>query len=279
MFRVLFGMLITLFLISGPAYAGFEWIAPAEQERAAPQPIISHEMTIEDPVVYPAPPVMMEPVQNEPMAIMPPQNDFSYEVQNAVPQQVKNLSDKPKSGLYINPYPLRNQDMNDPITDSSLTDVALVEQGGNLRPVQLGNNMTTGVKAYQGKRSIQRSVNIPTPPTPASSGLTPIPGGEPAPLYEIEKAYYAPSSTISDTPVQYAHAIGFGRDLPLALALSQVIPEGFTHSFAEDVDPGVAVSWEGGEPWNVVLNNMLRPQNMTAIIQGTNITIQPMQKL
>jgi len=102
-------------------------------------------------------------------------------------------------------------------------------------------------------------------------------GGEPAPLHAMP----VPRAPVKAVPPaqKFADAVGFGRDLPLALALSQIVPAEFTHSYAKDIDAGVMVSWEGGKAWDQVLNDMLRPQNLTAVIQGQQVIIQPMAQL
>jgi hypothetical protein len=74
----------------------------------------------------------------------------------------------------------------------------------------------------------------------------------------------------------YGTVVGFGSDLPLPLALNQVVPAGYAYSFGEGVNPGVRVSWDGGQPWNVVLNAMLAPQNLEAVISGNAVMIKSM---
>lgn len=256
---------VTILFLPFSAQAGFEWLPNTQAtdiERAYEEP-----SQLPDVMAVPAAPVSQMPVQ-----------------QNR--QQIKNLSgdnmQRPvsKTGLHIDPYPLRSSDSAYVNVDPSATEQALVEQGGSaLTPVQLGAGLTTGVKPYHGQPRIQTQANIPVPPRPSkTAGLTPIPGGEPAPLANIEDMYRGTTS-IDAMPQQFSNAVGFGKDLPMALALSQVIPEGYIHSFASDVDAGSTVSWEGGKPWDVVLNDMLRPKNLTAVIRGKQVTIQPMAKL
>jgi hypothetical protein len=88
----------------------------------------------------------------------------------------------------------------------------------------------------------------------------------------------APSSVIcNEAPAPqnaFPEAIGFGRDLPLALALSQVVPPDYSYNFASNVDTGAQVSWQGGRPWNQVLNDMLATSGLRANIQGKQVTIE-----
>ncbi len=65
---------------------------------------------------------------------------------------------------------------------------------------------------------------------------------------------------------QYAEAVGFGKELPLALAVSQIVPPDYAFSFSNSVNPGDLVSWEGGKAWNAVLNDTLGAVGASASI-------------
>ncbi len=77
---------------------------------------------------------------------------------------------------------------------------------------------------------------------------------------------------------------GFGSDVPLVIALQQVVPAGYQYSFASGVNPGVSVSWQGGKSWQSVLADMLAAQGLGYRIQNSAVIIgnyaspeQPMQ--
>lgn len=251
-------------LFSSPVFAGFEWVPPMSNPIVVPQ-VESH---VENNAIgndmeagFPAPAVLSEPLldnllSHEPVSIL---------TKNAA----KNLSGKK---LVIDPYPLQNNVVA-PVSQVSMIEAykAMSEESGNLHPVRLGNGMTTGAKktlSFVPKIANTTSTAYRTALTPTGTGITPMRGNALAPL---------PSVAIPSK--KYAEAVGFGRDLPLALALSQVIPAEFIHSFAKNVDAGVTVSWEGGRPWNQILDDMLSPKNLTAVIQGNQVIIQSMVKL
>jgi len=77
-----------------------------------------------------------------------------------------------------------------------------------------------------------------------------------------------------DDGVTYAEAQGFGKDIPLALVLRQIVPPEFSYSFDKDVEPGVLVSWDGGRPWNVVLRDALRPLGLQSDITNKMVLIR-----
>ena len=138
-----------------------------------------------------------------------------------------------------------------------------------------------------------------------SMQLTPIPGGEEKPIEgmvrqekRVSKAVvdnqYVPNTPLMDaqqktSPVidtapmketssnngnSFSEAAGFGRDLPLALALSQIVPPEYSYAFGETVDTGAIVSWQGGKPWDKVLEDMLAPAGLMAVIQNNQVTIR-----
>lgn len=69
---------------------------------------------------------------------------------------------------------------------------------------------------------------------------------------------------------------GFGNDLPLTVALQQVIPEGYGFSLTPGVNADTAVSWQGEKPWREVLDNMLSPQGLDFSVQGTTVLVKQM---
>ncbi|MEM7679647.1 MAG: TcpQ domain-containing protein [Pseudomonadota bacterium] len=71
----------------------------------------------------------------------------------------------------------------------------------------------------------------------------------------------------------YNNAIGFGIDMPLAFALGQIIPEGYTYALEQGVNLGTKVSWNGGKPWPVVVQDMIAPLGLNVAVQGTKAYI------
>jgi hypothetical protein len=101
----------------------------------------------------------------------------------------------------------------------------------------------------------------PVEAAPVSPALAPFAATSPAPVT---------TAAVSDDIVA-----GFGRDLPLVIALQQVAPAGHQFSFAPGVNPGAMVSWEGGKPWQAVMNDMLAPQGLGFQQQGNVIVVGP----
>lgn len=93
-------------------------------------------------------------------------------------------------------------------------------------------------------------------------------------MINIAPAPMAPRAP-SATDMQYEMAVGFGSDLPLVTALKQVVPSDYTYALAGGVDGAQQVSWNGGQEWPVVLNDMISPIGLSSTIEGQVVTIHP----
>ena len=68
---------------------------------------------------------------------------------------------------------------------------------------------------------------------------------------------------------------GFGNDMPLALAIRQIVPARYAFSFGLGVNPAQRINWKGGKPWNEVLSDALAPNEITyKIATGTLISFE-----
>jgi len=175
------------------------------------------------------------------------------------------------SGLFIDPFPMGSDRVNTKAREMNASSIeqAMMEKVEKVHGMPLGNGMETGAQiAY---------ADTPTVKTPATN---PIINMSPNSITPVGTMGSIQSGPVNAAPVtNYKMAEGFGADLPLALAISQVIPAEFKHTFALGVDPGTTVSWQGGKAWNVVLEDMLRPNGLTAEIRNNTVTIKPVMSL
>lgn len=115
------------------------------------------------------------------------------------------------------------------------------------------------------------------PLVPASPS-TAVDSTELAPVIAVEAetpvAPRAFESAPVNAPSTYADAMGFGSEIPLAMALGQIVPPGFVYSFGENVNPGTLISWNGGKPWDQVLLEALQSKELTATINGNSVLIK-----
>lgn len=203
--------------------------------------------------------------------------------------------------LSINPYPLEGSALHGGDGGPRSVEQAMMEESGTLRPIKTPGSNTNGLLARsrpatgqmkQAQKDYGDEVLI-------SSNMTPFPGEEPrmseieavpvpamphpAPLLAQDRVAapatdVAPNNAAPRTPAQgggqFSDAVGFGRDLPLALALSQIVPPEYSYSFARNVNVGTTVSWQGGKPWNQVLADMLAQSGMAADIEDGQVIIK-----
>lgn len=85
----------------------------------------------------------------------------------------------------------------------------------------------------------------------------------------------APKETIYwNAPENYDVIEGFGADMPLALALRQIVPPSYAFSFGEGINPGTKISWNGGKPWNEVLKDALAPLGVSFDVQNSKLLLR-----
>ncbi len=127
----------------------------------------------------------------------------------------------------------------------------------------------------------------PAPMSPAPMSTAPVSS---APVTAAPASTWTPpaNNDMAAAPMSSEPAgdvlTGFGSDVPLVIALQQVVPAGYQYSFAAGVNPGVSVSWQGGKSWQGVLADMLAAQGLGFRIQNSAVIVgnfaspeQPMQ--
>lgn len=228
--------LLTLALCVAPfsvAKAGFEFIPPSGSARAPQAPTAMDSSVGMTPA--PASSVVSEALssaaaQTAPQSILPTDNGMGMSAPAPMMPPAA-----PSRGPVINMNPLGSASM------------AQSSDG-----MQVGKLEQAMMQPATGTASV-----APVQAAPISDGRAGL-GGMPLPP-AMPPAMTAPSGT-------YTEAVGFGKDLPLALAVSQIVPPDYTFSFDGQINPGDPVSWEGGRPWDVVLNDTLSGMNASARI-------------
>ncbi|HEU4839612.1 MAG TPA: hypothetical protein VFS88_09425 [Micavibrio sp.] len=202
--------------------------------------------------------------------------------------------------LTINPYPLEGSALHGGDGGQRSVEQAMMETSGTLRPVKTPGSNSDGLlaRARPAAGQMKQTEKDYGDEVLIASNMTPFPGEEPkmdrieavpvpamprpAPLLVQDRVSppandSAPAGAVPRAPAQhgqFSEAVGFGRNLPLALALSQVVPPEYSYSFARNVNVGTTVSWQGGKPWNQVLADMLAQSGMTADIEDGQVTIR-----
>lgn len=160
-----------------------------------------------------------------------------------------------------------------------------------LSTVAVVSMAATAHAGFEWKGPLEPPRAAPEAAAPASDDLMPVTGVSPdaapeapvtSPEISVEpvqhETHAAPVQTaMSTAPAAAAQEAGtlsgFGSDLPLVIALQQIVPAGFQYSFSGGVNPGVTVSWQGGKPWQHVLSDTLAPQGLGYTLQNNTVII------
>lgn len=102
----------------------------------------------------------------------------------------------------------------------------------------------------------------------------PVAPSTPAPAAVVAPAPEMPAMDMT-SPASAAEPVleGFGKEIPLALALRDIVPPQYAYSFVDTAYAGLIVSWKGGKPWLDVLNEALAQHRLAAAISGRAVVI------
>jgi hypothetical protein len=67
----------------------------------------------------------------------------------------------------------------------------------------------------------------------------------------------------SSRPVHWKMAYGFGNSVPLAFACRQIVPPAVKVTYGLGVNPAAPVNWKGGDTWNHVLRDSIKPLGLS----------------
>ena len=91
------------------------------------------------------------------------------------------------------------------------------------------------------------------------------------------RTHHGPATPASTAPARASVADGFGKGVPLRVALLQILPPTTTARFAQGVDAEQVVDWSGGKPWQAVLRDVVQPLHLRATVSGSTVRIDPAQ--
>jgi len=284
--RRIFSALITLTCLSAsPAFAGFEWIPPSKMESVPKQPqqqVTMPDMNAAQPLEDPSKAVPVpEVAEFEDLPSAPMAGDGANSgPQPIIPVQPAQTAAYPANtaqGLVIDPYPLKNREaqrVTSSIPDPASINQAMMEKGGVVHPMPLGDFMDTGVRVQDAPvpGTVELAARSPSPRGPQGqmnppNTMVPLPDEPSSPQEQTQAMPSAQSQNLVED-VQ-----GFGKNLPLVLALNQIVPSGYAYAFSQEVDPGTIVSWEGGKSWTAVLEEMLAPTSLDVTFNENRILI------
>lgn len=66
---------------------------------------------------------------------------------------------------------------------------------------------------------------------------------------------------------------GFGQDMPMVMAMEQILPQGYNPAFARNVNMGQRMSWNGDGNWQSTLRKGLKDLGLDFYLEGRNVYI------
>lgn len=263
----------TLCLSSHNAYAGFQWTPPKYKkvEQAAPAP---------DQDSMLPPPVEAAPIDSaEPEQAASGQMSAPGPLQSA--DQTAPMPVPPPSDTHLRVIVMDSANAPDSARKDNI--IKKLQAGGDTAPQEMQHMdmQPTATSAAMKEPMKDDLASAPAEPTPSVSEKPADEATAPAASMAAAQDKAAPEAAapqMAQSPSSYDNAIGFGSDIPLALALSQVVPPRYSFSFGEGVNSGYRVSWEGGKPWDQVVNDMIAPLKLHADIIGNVVAIRSIEE-
>lgn len=227
------------------AQAGFDWTPPAPAILPAPVPAAQ------------APVAPSGPLTPEPDALPVPVG--SVEAEAAAP-----LTPAPsKPAVQVPAVPAR------PFVAEDTTTPLVID---NTTP-DLSPSAKLVIESKDDEGQDQPTDLAPVVADSASSGsVTTLP--EPPPAETVASPSTAPA--VVPTPVSTPApdlVEGFGKDIPLAIALRDIVPSHYAFSFSPREIAGTKISWRGGKPWQDVLKDALTAHDLDLAMNEGSILI------
>lgn len=257
-----FGVLasVVFLLTATTTQAGFEWV-PAAEPKPAPAPAApatppaavqppSTQLLMHEPQPLSPLPPLEEPVEAMPLQAPEPQPAPEG---NVLKVKRMSVTPEPEETAAV-PQPLNPSDTAMEATPPPLPE--LLEEPAQVK--------TTVVMPEDAPESARNSVSEEI------LNIKPYPEGQ-SPTAAIPM--HVQEMNIEQDP----DVVGFGTDMPLALALQQIAPAGYAFSFGENINPGAKVSWTGGQGWVDVMRDMIAPLGLQADVRGKAIFIHDQQ--
>ncbi len=102
----------------------------------------------------------------------------------------------------------------------------------------------------------------PAPPEAEAIQPTPLMSATPAAPTPIITTNIATNDNAADV-IQ-----GFGKDIPLVIALRDIVPAGYAYAFTDKAIAGTKISWQGGKSWGTVLSDALSSKGIVFSTTG-----------
>jgi hypothetical protein len=111
-------------------------------------------------------------------------------------------------------------------------------------------------------------------PTTRAAPTQAAPGGhDPAASPPVDDGQNAGASPTPTKP-RFKMADGFGDQVPLSFACRQIIPPAVKVTLGPGADPKALVDWKGGDTWNHVLRDAVKPLGLHLVMTTMAVEIR-----
>ena len=83
-----------------------------------------------------------------------------------------------------------------------------------------------------------------------------------------------PDKSPEPASTRFKLAFGFGDRIPLSFAVRQIVPPAVKVTFGPGADPNAPVDWKGGQAWNRVLSEAVKPLGLRLVISRMAVEIR-----
>jgi len=83
-----------------------------------------------------------------------------------------------------------------------------------------------------------------------------------------------PDNSPDPVPTRFKLAFGFGKRIPLSFAVRQIVPGAVKVTYGPGADPNAPVDWKGGQAWNRVLSEAVKPLGLRLVISRMAVEIR-----
>lgn len=238
------------------AQAGFDWTPPAPS--VVPPPVPAAQ----------APVVPSGPLTPEPDALPVPVGSVEAEAAPLTPTPSKPAVQVP--AVPVRPF----------VAEDTTTPLVIDNTKQNTSPsakLVIESNDDEG-------RDQKKTADVPSTPdqptdlaplateSASSAGVTRLPEADPA------ETVASPATTPAVVPTPISTSApdlleGFGKEIPLAIALRDIVPSQYAFSFSPREIAGTKISWRGGKPWQDVLKDALTAHDLDLVMNQNSILI------
>ena len=83
-----------------------------------------------------------------------------------------------------------------------------------------------------------------------------------------------PDYSPDPAPTRFKLAFGFGKRIPLSFAVRQIVPGAVKVTYGPGADPDALVDWRGGQGWNRVLFDAVKPLGLRLVMTHMAVEIR-----